>query len=452
MQVNPTQTDPVTGAPIIQPVPPVKVIGGFPPPTKVSLDNLSDGGTTGRTKQTELINNTVMRVNDGTNIRTASQITGVVHSTSGAGAGVIDNAAVIHSRPEGIGTTVQKLNSSGLLVDADQVAADGATFDRHQHDSHFENILQNGDATNGTLHWFSSGTGGATTVSEADPWGTIRNVIRSGTCSSFDLLNNPGTNSGGAGEIRITPGDTYVYDFWCKTGGTGTWKLFNTNTAGGTSIQTIGAPTGWTHVVAQFTFPTTGTIFYSTGLSLVNTSATADTIDVCAATIRKVRGLDNDVADGTTHVRLRASHASNNVAYNFQGAWNSVANYVVADEVTFGNIYWIALANNTNSQSAVGNANWQAVGRIQGDLQIFTASGTWNKPAAGTFAVITCIGGGGAGGSGAAAASGTAGGGGKGAPGGFSFQILPLSVLGATESVVVGGGGTPTGLGGNPGG
>src|SRR5690348_299846 len=304
LQVNPTQTDPVTGAPIIQPVPPVKVIGGFPPPTKVSLDNLSDGGTSGRTKQSELVNNTVMRVNDGTNIRTASQLTGVVHYTSGAGAGVIDNAAVIHSRPEGIGTTVQKLNSSGLLVDADQVAADGVTFDRHQHDSHFENILQNGDATNGTLHWFSSGTGGATTVSEADPWGTIRNVIRSGTCSSFDLLNNPGTNSGGAGEIRITPGDTYVYDFWCKTGGTGTWKLFNTNTAGGTSIQTIGAPTGWTHVVAQFTFPTTGTIFYSTGLSLVNTSATADTIDVCAATIRKVRGLDNDVADGVTFVRI----------------------------------------------------------------------------------------------------------------------------------------------------
>ncbi|KKL26895.1 hypothetical protein LCGC14_2390690, partial [marine sediment metagenome] len=44
--------------------------------------------------------------------------------------GEIAAAANIEGRTEGIGTTVTKLNSSGLLLDADQVAGDGSTFGR----------------------------------------------------------------------------------------------------------------------------------------------------------------------------------------------------------------------------------------------------------------------------------------------------------------------------------
>ena len=144
----------------------------------------------------------------------------------------------------------------------------------------------------------------------------------------------------------------------------------------------------------------------------------------------------DNLVDGTLFVRLAATHAVGNVSYNFQGAWSSVISYVVADEVTSGNIYWIALANNLNSVPAIGNANWQAVGRIEGDLQIFTSSGTWNKPAVGQFAFITVIGGGGNGGDGFEG-SGEYGGGGGGA-GGVSKQLIPLSVLGSTETVTVG--------------
>lgn len=142
-------------------------------------------------------------------------------------------------------------------------------------------------------------------------------------------------------------------------------------------------------------------------------------------------------ASGTTRVALAASHSVNNIAYNFKGAWSNATSYVISDEVTSGNIYWIALAPNTNSQPSITNGNWQAVGRIQGDVQTFTGSGTWSKPAAGTFAIITCIGGGSGG---AGGGKNTAGNGGF--AGGISVQTLPLSILGATESVTIGGGGS----------
>ena len=146
----------------------------------------------------------------------------------------------------------------------------------------------------------------------------------------------------------------------------------------------------------------------------------------------------DSLVDGTSFVRLAITHAAGNVSYNFKGAWSSATNYVVADEVTFNNIYWIALVNNLNSQPAIGNANWQAVGRIEGDIQIFTSSGTWSKPAAGTFAVVTLVGAGGGGSSGNKGTVGGPGGGG----GGVSTALFPLSILGSTETVTVGVGAT----------
>lgn len=77
------------------------------------------------------------------------------------------------------------------------------------------------------------------------------------------------------------------------------------------------------------------------------------------------------------------------------------------------------------------------------DTQTFTSNGTWTKPATGTFARIICIGGGAGGGSGRRGGGGftdqTGGGGGGG--GAYSEVTIPLALLGATESVVVGDGG-----------
>ena len=75
------------------------------------------------------------------------------------------------------------------------------------------------------------------------------------------------------------------------------------------------------------------------------------------------------------------------------------------------------------------------------DVQTFSSSGTWTKPASGTFAIVELWGGGGSGAKGA-----SAGGGGGGAY--IRFQ-KPLSELGATETVTIGAGGAAKATGGN---
>lgn len=99
------------------------------------------------------------------------------------------------------------------------------------------------------------------------------------------------------------------------------------------------------------------------------------------------------------------------------------------------------------------------------DVQVFTTPGaiTWTKPVGKTLCDMIAIGGGAGGGSGATGAAGTLrlGGGGGGGGGYATVKGVPLSVLGATESGNVGGGGiggisapmpNSPGIAGSPGG
>lgn len=67
------------------------------------------------------------------------------------------------------------------------------------------------------------------------------------------------------------------------------------------------------------------------------------------------------------------------------------------------------------------------------NVQTFTSGGTWTKPGAGSMAIVFAWSAGGGGGRGNSA--------GGGAGGGFAWRMLPLSLLGSSETVTIGAGG-----------
>ncbi|KAA3645344.1 MAG: hypothetical protein DWQ07_12820 [Chloroflexi bacterium] len=83
-------------------------------------------------------------------------------------------------------------------------------------------------------------------------------------------------------------------------------------------------------------------------------------------------------------------------------------------------------------------------------VQVFTAGGTWNKPANLHSVIVEVVGGGGGGGGCGTTAAGEHKGGTGGAGGGYSRKFIAAASLGATETVTVGAGGAG-GVGANNG-
>jgi hypothetical protein len=100
-----------------------------------------------------------------------------------------------------------------------------------------------------------------------------------------------------------------------------------------------------------------------------------------------------------------------------------------------------------------GSGNWRLVNAIPPPpaamtRQIFTASGTYTRPAGLVRAIVTCVGGGGGGGYARTSAGNSAAGAGGGA-GGCSVSLLSAATIGASQTVTIGAGGAG-GIGSGP--
>ena len=115
-------------------------------------------------------------------------------------------------------------------------------------------------------------------------------------------------------------------------------------------------------------------------------------------------------------------------------------------------LFWKDESGNVKQITSLGNLVGVATDGELRSVQVFTADGTYTKPAGLVRAMVEVVSaGGGSGGCGATAANSVSSSGGGGG-GGYSRELLEASAIGATETVTIGAGGIAGASGNNAGG
>ena len=272
-------------------------------------------------------------------------------------------------------------------------------------------------ATTKAVNIGTAGVAGSTTTIAI---GTVSGGTSTTTMNGTTAFAGPIT--GAINNISLGSGTAaQVMDFATGVTATGLTKAVSIGTggaAGSTTTISLGATAGTSTTTLN------GTTNGVTAAADTNSVALATTAFVVGQASSTAPAATGTAAVGTSLKYARADH----VHVNPLPTGGTAGQVLSKVDATSYNVQW-------STPSGGGSG---------ADVQTFTTAGTatWTKPSGKTMAWVRVFGAGSGGGSGARQATTIArSGGGGGGPGGFVEAWIPVSLLGATETVTVGAGG-----------
>jgi hypothetical protein len=266
----------------------------------------------------------------------------------------------------------------------------------------------------------------ATTVSDADIL-----VINQGTTTkkvTRSLVNGDTVTTFSCGTTGLTPNTTTSGAITLA----GTLAVAN----GGTGVA---VSTGVNSVVLRDADENIGVNAVFQGFEQTTASGTLVTLTRASAPSQVVIG-----SGGQVIMLPDATALPNGTVYTFRNNQSSGAISIKdGSDTVIGSIPATGVVSATLLTNGFPAGSWSFSAAGASVVQTFTSSGTWTKPVGAVAVDVAVISAGGGGGSGRKGGVGTqASGGGGGGGGSYSFRNISTALLGATESVTVGSGGT----------